>query len=98
MAFFNSKKDDDKLFQSKISTLNKETTKSSLGTSSFRNPLSSTPQTNLNRTATSTTDNSAFTKFGANKTASTTAGTGSFFSSTSTQATSAGQSSTLIDH
>ena len=95
MAFFNSKKDDDKLFQSKISTLNKETTKSSLGTSSFRNPLSSTPQTNLNRTATSTTDNSAFTKFGANKTASTTAGTGSFFSSTSTQATSAGQSSTF---
>ena len=93
MAFFNSKKDDDKLFQSKISTLNKETTKSSLGTSSFRNPLSSTPQTN--RTATSTTDNSAFTKFGANKTASTTAGTGSFFSSTSTQATSAGQSSTF---
>ena len=95
MAFFNSKKDDDKLFQSKISTLNKETTKSSLGTSSFRKPLSSTPQTNLNRTATSTTDNSAFTKFGANKTASTTAGTGSFFSSTSTQATSAGQSSTF---
>ena len=95
MAFFNSKKDDDKLFQSKSSTLNKETTKSSLGTSSFRNPLSTTPQTNINRTATSTTDNSAFAKFGANKTASTTAGAGSLFSSTSTQATSAGQTSTF---
>ncbi len=95
MAFFNSKKDDDKLFQSKSSTLNKDTTKSSLGTSSFRNPLRSTPQTNINRTATSITDNSALAKFGASKAANPSTGTGSFFSSTSTQATSAGQSSTF---